>query len=61
MLLPGPIGDRARAGRFLKHQMAGAMGLPMSMTVREIGEAVPPAAYAEIIAREALRQIRVSA
>ena len=56
MLHPGPLGDRARAGRVLKHQMAEAMGLPMEMTMREIGEAVPPA-YAEVIAREALRQM----
>ena len=53
----GFIGERARAGRVLKRQMAEAMGLPMTMTVREIGAAVPPA-YAEFIAREALRQIR---
>ena len=56
MLLTGPLGDRARAGRFLKADMAEAMGLPVSMTTREIGEAVPPA-YAKFIAREALRQM----
>ena len=36
---------------------ARAMGLPETMTCAEIGEAVPPA-YAEFIAREALRQMR---
>ena len=42
---------------FGRIEMADAMGLPHGMTKFEIGEAVPPA-YAEFIAREALRQIR---
>ena len=42
---------------YSKAEMAEAMGLPTTMTSAQIGEAVPPA-YAEFIAREALRQIR---
>ena len=42
---------------FTKAEMAEAMGLPESLTQAEIGEAVPPA-YAEFIAREAIRQMQ---
>ena len=45
------------AAQFTKTEMASAMGLPMSMTTKEIGESVPPA-YAEFISREALRQMQ---
>lgn len=53
---PESAPDYIRKGRFPKALMAAAMGLPESMTIKEIGEAVPPA-YAALIAREALRQM----
>ena len=48
---------RGMPGSQNKADGAEAMGLPMTMTRYEIGEAVPPA-YAEYIAREALRQMQ---
>lgn len=45
-------------GHFTKAEIGEAMGLPSDMTLSEMGEAVPPA-YAEFIAREALRQMRM--
>lgn len=47
------LAQRIRAGRFLKRDMAEAMGLPESMTSAEIGEAVPPA-YAKFLGEQAL-------
>ena len=54
--LPDDLRRRLSA-KNCKAGWADAMGLPLTMTRDEIKEAVPPA-YAEFIAREALRQIR---
>ena len=48
---------RGWSGKPSKKERADAMGLPSYLTAFEIGEAVPPA-YAEFIAREALRQMQ---
>ena len=51
--------QNGRPGHYLKSEMAEAMGLPESMTVKEIGEAVPPA-YSKVIAELAIEDIRAN-